>query len=238
MRIGLIGDSLTEGRPGVSFASILQTRYENAVIDIHGKPGETVVSLYNRLLKKPQSSKYDVSFLWIGVNDVYSKLLRVQAQPIAKNHQEFEVYFQKVLDLLIESSAKIVTVTPAIVGEQLDNDSNHEVRELCAIIHAISNQYPNVTYLNLHDNFEKKLNGKNSSDYISTSTIRILIDVLFYKNINRIDRLSEKRGLYYTLDGIHLNSVGATLVANQYEKMIDDIFDDKKKKSLNKSLYT
>lgn len=54
----------------------------------------------------------------------------------------------------------------------------------------------------------------------------VMKDVFFYKNPARIDRLSSKRGLHLTLDGIHLNSNGALSVAEEYASMIDQLLFD------------
>lgn len=146
MKIGLIGDSLTEGRPGVSFVNILEQKYSSITFVNLGKPGESVKSLHTRLSKTKLDSNYDLTFLWIGVNDVYLKLLKVQAQPVAEDHREFSDYFSKVLDMLIPSSEHVVVVSPAIVGENIKNPSNCELRDLSSIIETISNQYPNVNF--------------------------------------------------------------------------------------------
>src|SRR5690625_7743625 len=69
MKIALIGDSLTEGRPGVSFFNILKEKFPNITFINLGKPGETVKSLHTRLLKTKLDIDYDLTFLWIGVND-------------------------------------------------------------------------------------------------------------------------------------------------------------------------
>lgn len=79
MKIACIGDSLTEGRPGVSFFKRLIAKHPHIKFDNLGKPGETVKSLHTRLEKSKLVSFYDLSFLWIGVNDAYEKLLKVQA---------------------------------------------------------------------------------------------------------------------------------------------------------------
>ncbi|MDH2864325.1 SGNH/GDSL hydrolase family protein [Bacillus cytotoxicus] len=79
MKIGLTGDSLTEGRPGVSFVNIVKRKYPNIKFLNFGKPGETVKSLHTRLSKTKLESNFVLIFLWIGTNDVYSKLLKVQA---------------------------------------------------------------------------------------------------------------------------------------------------------------
>lgn len=223
MKVGLIGDSLTEGRPGVSFSNILQDKYPNITFLNHGKPGETIKSLHARLTKTKLESDFDIVFLWIGVNDVYSKLLKVQAQPIAKDHQEFSDYFSTVLELIIPSSKHVVVVSPTVVGENMENPSNKEIRELSSLIESISSNHSNVSYLNMNSIFEKQLATLYCSDYISTNVFTVMKDVFFYKNLERIDRLSSKRGLHLTLDGIHLNSKGARIAAEEYSSIIDQL---------------
>ena len=220
MKIALIGDSLTEGRPGVSFFNILKEKFPNITFDNLGKPGESVKSLYTRLLKTKLDIDYDISFLWIGVNDVYSKLLSVQAQPVAKDHNEFKDYYEKILDLVLVSSKKVVAVTPALVGENTNNAPNHEIKELNVLIQSITRNQENVSFLDIQSVFFSDLAKVNSSDYISTKVMRVMVDVFFYKKPSRIDRLSKERGLHLTLDGIHLNSTGAQIVAEIYASEI------------------
>lgn len=227
MKIGLIGDSLTEGRPGVSFVNILKEKYPNIAFANLGKSGETVKSLHTRLTKTKLDTDYDISFLWIGVNDVYSKLLKVHAQPITTDHQEFQESFIKVLELVIASAKQVVVVSPALIGEKTLNASNEELKDLSSIMYSITSKYPNVSFLNMQSVFEKRLTKLDSSDYISISAIRVMKDVLFYKNPIRIDKLSKKRGLHVTIDGVHLNSDGAQVVAEQYASMIERLLNNK-----------
>lgn len=223
MKIGLIGDSLTEGRPGVSFINYLKEKYPNIIFDNLGKPGESVKSVHTRLTKTKLDTDYDLVFLWIGVNDVYSKLLRVQAQPIANDREEFREYYNKVLKMVITSSKLVVSVSPALIGENPKNESNKELRDLSVIIQSLSSIYPNVSFLNIQSVFEKHLVNVKSSDFIGTSVMRVMMDVIFLKNTARIDQKSKKRGLYLTLDGIHLNSKGAAIVADEYALVIDQL---------------
>ncbi|MBD8037403.1 SGNH/GDSL hydrolase family protein [Solibacillus sp. A46] len=221
MKIALIGDSLTAGRPGVPFHTILEDKFPNITFVNLGKPGETVKSLYTRLLEKKLRDDYDLSFIWIGVNDVYSKLLSVQAQPVAKDYDEFQTYYEKVLALVIESSNKVVTVTPTVVGENTNNAPNNEIKELNHLIQSIAHKQTNVGFLDIQSAFLNHLSAVNSSDYISTKVLSVMTDVLFYKKPSRIDKKSKKRGLHLTLDGIHLNSTGAQLVADIYTAEIE-----------------
>lgn len=223
MKIGLLGDSLTEGRPGVSFVKILTKRYPHISFDNLGKPGESVKSLHTRLLKEKLDTNYDLIFLWIGVNDVYSKLLSVKAQPIAKDSEEFREYYNEVLQIVIASSKQVVTVSPALVGETLMNESNKELKSLSSIIQSLSSNQLKVSFLDMHSVFAEHLSKVTTSEYISIKVLRVMLDVLFYKKATRIDQLSKKRGLHFTLDGIHLNSKGADLVADEYTTMIDQL---------------
>ncbi|WP_394189608.1 SGNH/GDSL hydrolase family protein [Paenisporosarcina quisquiliarum] len=220
MKIALIGDSLTEGRPGVSFVKFLKEKFPTITFVNLGKPGESVKSLHTRLTKTKLNSDYDLAFVWIGVNDVYSKLLSLQAQPVAKDHEEFKDYYKKILDLVLVSSKKTVAVSPALVGET-NNPSNKEIMELTYLIEYITSKNANISFLNLHSVFEEHLAKVNSSDYISTKVLTVMKDVLFYKKHSRIDKLSKKRGLHFTLDGIHLNSSGAQIVADVYASAIN-----------------
>ena len=225
MKIALIGDSLTEGRPGVSFTNMLKEKYPDIKFVNLGKPGESVKSLYTRL-KKDQLDVYDLSFLWIGVNDVYSKLLSVQAQPVAKDLDEFEEYYVKVLELIIESSKKVITVTPAIVGENSYNASNNEIKQMNVLIESIASKYENVSFLNMQSVFFNHLSKVNPSDYMNTKVMKVMMDVLLYKKASRVDKISKKRGLHLTLDGIHLNSAGAQIVADCYATIIQDLIHE------------
>lgn len=221
MKIALIGDSLTEGRPGVSFFNMLKEKYPTLQFINLGKSGETVNSLYNRLLKKELEGDYDISFLWIGVNDVYSKLLSVQAQPVAKDLDEFNSYYKKVLQLLLKSSKQVVLVTPAIVGEKINNSSNKEIKEINQVIELIAKKYDNVKFLDIHTVFENYLSSVSTSDYISIKVWRVMGDVFLYKKPLKIEKISNQRGLHLTLDGVHLNNTGAKVVADAYASAIE-----------------
>ncbi|SCN36383.1 Uncharacterized protein BC88300_02136 [Bacillus cytotoxicus] len=207
----------------MSFVNIVKRKYPNIKFLNFGKPGETVKSLHTRLSKTKLESNFVLIFLWIGTNDVYSKLLKVQAQPIVEDHREFNDYFSKMLNMVIPFSKYVVVVSPAIVGENLNNQPNCELRDLSSVIENISKQYSNVSFLDIQSVFEERLANVHSSDYISTSVMTVMKDVLFYRNPVRIDRLSRKRGLHLTLDGIHLNSEGALCVAEKYALMIDQL---------------
>ncbi|UAL48266.1 GDSL-type esterase/lipase family protein [Sutcliffiella horikoshii] len=220
MKIACIGDSLTEGRPGVSFFNILIKKYPDIKFVNLGKAGETVKSLHTRLSKNKLDQDYDLAFLWIGVNDIYSRLLKVQAQPITRNSEEFREFYEHVLELVMQSSKKVVVVSPALIGENI-NSSNRGLLNLSMIIKEMSQEHKNTTFIDLHQSFTEQLETLRTTDYLSTSVGRLVKDVFFYKSPKRVDRLAEERGLHLTLDGIHLNSKGANIVVDKYSQIIE-----------------
>jgi lysophospholipase L1-like esterase len=52
------------------------------------------------------------------------------------------------------------------------------------------------------------------------SAIQILLDVLMLKTNAQIDKKSDERGLNVTLDGVHLNTAGADMVASKFMDVI------------------
>ncbi|KZZ84587.1 SGNH/GDSL hydrolase family protein [Bacillus sp. SJS] len=221
MNIALIGDSLTEGRPGIPFSRLLKEQFPGFRFDNLGKGGDTVLSLYARLSKKKLPSPYDLTFLWIGVNDVYTKMLNAQAQIPAKDEKEFEEVYKKCVEIILASSKQVVLVTPALIGEHADNQANKQLRALSSIILSTAENHPKLLCLDLHTIFKNHLAHTTSSDYISVKVTRIMADALFYRKPSRIEELSKKRGLHLTLDGVHLNSLGAQIAASEYAQLIE-----------------
>ena len=91
---------------------------------------------------------------------------------------------------------------------------------LARAIEDLASQYERVEYLDLRAVFIQRLAGKSVSDYMPTSPVRVALDALTLRSNEQIDRKATERGLHLTLDGIHLNSVGAELVAEAFLKAI------------------
>ncbi|MGM0863281.1 MAG: hypothetical protein ACQEWF_01230 [Bacillota bacterium] len=126
--------------------------------------------------------------------------------------------------LNISSSPRYtIALSPAIIGERLVNEFNLELRELSFIIQFITGKNPSIHFLNMQEGFLQLLSTGDNSDFINTSILSIMKDALFYKNPSQIDHLSSKRGLKYTIYGIHLNSNGAMIVAGKYGEYIEEL---------------
>jgi lysophospholipase L1-like esterase len=226
-RIAFFGDSLTEGFPGVAYFDILEKALPDHELLNYGKGGDTVISIYRRTLDLQLDKPSDIAFLWIGTNDVFAKiswfypiLKTLSKQPWAANHAEFERQYHLLLKYLCRFATRVITVPPVFMGEDLHNKWNKEMGKLSGIIKKVSNSYDTVEFLDLGKIFYAKLEGKPLSNYLPKSAARVIMDVLLLQEDDQIDRKSRERGLHYTLDGVHLNSKGAEIVAEAFLEII------------------
>ncbi len=227
MRIAFIGDSLTEGIPGSSYVAILRERLpEHTLINL-GEGNDTAVSLYRRLARLHFGEPFDIAFLWVGVNDLSgamrwpfrlaNTLLR---KPRSKDVEEFRHYYWATLDLLCGHACRVIAVAPLLKGEDTGNPWNRELEVLSGTVEELALRYKQVEYLDLRPAFVARLAGQPISDYLPRSVVRVAMDALLLRSQEQIDRKAAERGLHVTLDGIHLNSAGAEIVAEMFLKVV------------------
>ena len=227
MKIAFYGDSLTKGIPGLSYFQMLEERLPEHELMNYGKGGDTVISLYRRIERREIHGPVDIAFLWVGVNDVLAKvtfthsmLKRLMRQPRAKDHIEIRDYYDRTLKLLRQKATHILTVSPLLIGEDLSNPWNRELAELREIVASASSCFSNVQYIDLRSSFSKELAGRTISGYVPNSILRIARDTFTLRSPAQVDTAASRRGLYLTLDGVHLNSAGAEIVTESFREMV------------------
>lgn len=233
MKILFIGDSLTVGSPGASYFDFLCRELPDHNLVRYARGGDSVVDAYRRVAGLNGDDSFDLAFLWIGVNDVFVKLSatfplirKIRRQRWARTVEEFAGYYRATLDILSGRATQVRAVSPLFMGEDLANRWNRELAELAAVIQALSEEYPNVAYLDLRSVFKAELSATPagwSSGYLPTSAFRIGLDVLFLRTPAQIDRAARERGLQFTLDGAHLNSRGAAIVAGKFAEAVEQV---------------
>ena len=220
MRIACFGDSLTAGRPGSSYVAKAEELMPNDTWLNFGRRNDTVVSLNNRISSMKFSRSFDAAFLWIGVNDVpqtdswtYHAFHRLLGKRRARDTAEFTSCYLSVVTRLSRASKRLIVAPPALKGEELENPWNRRLAELSNLIKEQMSAFEGVEFLDLQRSFAQALAGKTVSDYIARNLIRVLLDTLTLRTDSQVDARATERGLHLTLDGVHLNSVGARLVA-------------------------
>jgi lysophospholipase L1-like esterase len=229
MRIGFFGDSLTAGQPGSSYVSLLRERFRDVTLVNLGRGNDTVVSLYQRILGLRFDAVFDLAFLWVGVNDIPAKttwLYRASntlaGQRRSRDLAEFRSYYEATLDHLCRIAERVTTVSPVLRGEDLDNRWNSQLGTLSTTIEDLTAQHERAEFLDLRPAFVQELATRTISDYVPRSAAHVVLDALTLRTGEQIDRKATQRGLHLTLDGLHLNSAGAEIVAEEFANVIRD----------------
>jgi lysophospholipase L1-like esterase len=227
MNIAFFGDSLTAGQPGVSYFRMLCRIFPEHKLANYGRGGDSVIGTYDVIVHLQLDAPFDMAFLWTGTNDIFAqvswtfpivrKLLR---QPWTNGREEFECYYRIILEELRIRSHRIYAVSPWFIGEDVNNRWNQELEELARIVESLSARFERAQYIDLRALIESKMNSQPVSSYVPHSAMGITRDRLRLKQPEQVDQKAEERGLYYTLDGVHLNSQGAEIVANHFAQII------------------
>lgn len=227
MKIVFIGDSLTAGIPGVGYFSIIKNKIKDHVLINMGKGGDTVFSLFKRVKKAEFNDSIDLIILEVGTNDIFVNVSRLYPfiktllrQPWAKNAEEFKKTYKDLILFLKDKAKKIVVIPPIFLGEDLNSVWNRSLEELGKTTKEVVDEYNNISFLDIRKIYEEHFQNNKSSDYIADNAFRVVLDALLLRSKEAIDKKSESRGLYYTLDGAHFNSRGAVIYANAIIKEI------------------
>jgi lysophospholipase L1-like esterase len=231
MRIAFFGDSLTSGVPGSSYFAILRERFPDDTLLNFGKGNDTVVSLYRRISAMQFDKPLDIAFLWIGVNDVpqtdrwpYGAFNTLLAQRQARDMDEFRAYYRTTLNLLCDNARRVIVAPPALRGENPENRWNRRLAALAGLIQDVAANCERAEFLDLRTIFAQELAERPIiSDHVPENPFRVLLDALILRTDGQIDRKAAKRGLHLTLDGVHLNSAGARLVAEEFAVAIQSL---------------
>jgi len=230
LRIGFFGDSLTEGRPGVSFLEELRPLLPEQELLNYGRRGDTVHSLCRRIDRVQTETALDVAVLWIGTNDLLAKafpghafLKRWMSQPATRDLSEFQLFYRQTIERLLTSARHVLAVSPLLIGEDLSNPWNRELRAWSEAMQSTVKPMRAVGFLDLRSLAAERLATGKSSDYVPQRVTSIGVDTLFVRTPRAVDRVSSRRGLRLTLDGLHLNSAGAQMIAEAFRRAITEV---------------
>ena len=229
MRIGFFGDSLTSGVPGSSYVTMLRRRFPEHTLLNYGRGNDTVVSLRRRVSAMRFDQPLDLAFLWIGVNDVlrvdrwwYRTFHTLLRQRRARDTDEFCACYRATLRLLCDQAGRVVVAPPALKGEDLENAWNRRLADLAGLIKEIAADCDWAQFLDLRAAFERELAGRPGSDHLPRNPLQVPLDALTLRTDLQVDARAAQRGLHLTLDGVHLNSAGARLVAGEFGVVIQE----------------
>lgn len=226
MTIAFLGDSITYGVPGVSYFDML--KFEHPQLDLinYGKGGDTVNSLYKRI-KNIDFTQCDQVVLFVGVNDLFlqtslsMKVIKtLKNVKFSRTNEEFKHRYIELVDYILKQVETVYVIPPLLLGEDLSSDWNKRLGELIEIVYEIVERYDALKLIPVFRQYVSFLKGKKISPYLSTKATQIMSDVKL-NTAYLVDQQSHERGLHLTLDGVHINTMGAKLIKESIEETLN-----------------
>lgn len=228
------GDSITAGIPGRSYVEYLQ----KVSCENHGLGGDTLLGMTGRLKKYLEDDKpVSTLLLQIGTNDILHDLLKdrsyswsyvVKSSILAKGApartpEEYRKGYERVLDLTEGIARRIVISIPCISEDPESGPNtivvayNEVLEELCR-----ERSIPFVDIASSQRSVYQKVKHPNPR-VLSDLSLQALIDSFTARSEKSVHRLSKRRGLSLTIDGVHLNTTGARLLAKLVDASLNNL---------------
>jgi len=226
------GDSITRGLVSASYIDLLALRLgEERYRFINA--GINNDYAYNLLLRVEDviAHQPQVVTILIGTNDVVATLTPFKglAGRISKRlprHPNLAWYWTNLREVVqrlkAETKARIALVSIPVIGEDLDSLANVRVRKYNAAIQELAAR-EGVSYIGVYDRQAQflsslgrgKLKPYQGSVYL---TIKLAFSSLFHQE--SFDSFSRRQGYVLLTDGIHMNNLGAELIADEIEPFL------------------
>lgn len=155
-----------------------------------GVPGDRVTDLYLRMGKDVLAQSPDIVVIFIGVNDIWHKIL----SGTGTDYRKFGLFYDALVKKLQSKNIRVVLCTPTTIGEKKDftNECDGDLNKYSQWIrdYAAENEIPLVDLRKTFLDYELKNNTENKEKGVLTA------------------------------DGVHLKPEGSKLVANTiWEKL-------------------
>jgi len=227
------GASLTAGTVSFNYLDLLEARPSLAEFQFinHGVNGDLA---WNGLQRLDQiiADRPDFVTILIGTNDVNAtmserNLLRYKAF----NHLPTEptlTWYESNLGAIVkrlkqETNAQLALLSLAVIGEDLEHEANRKIDLYNEAVRRIAKE-ENVAYLPLHERMVAYLHEHEADR--ATLPPRLEYRDGLHNTGNALalhstglswDEVSRRNGLLVTTDCLHLNSVGAGMIADLIE---------------------
>ncbi len=190
-RIVFFGDSITElGIKKGGYIDLLNSKITNngqanqyELIGA-GIGGNKIYDLFLRMDKDVLNKEPNVVVIWVGVNDVWHKSM----MGTGTDYDKFGLFYDAVVKKIQSKGAKVVLVTPAVIGERFDQSN------------------PQDGELNLYSNWIRKYAAEKQLALVDCR--KLFLNYSIKNNAKNADK-----GIL-TYDRVHLNDAGNQLVAD------------------------
>mgnify|MGYP003411684578 FL=1 len=192
-KIIFFGDSITQaGVAPNGYITLLQQMLvkngKDKAFDLIGAGigGNKIYDLYLRLEDDVLSKKPDLVFIYVGINDVWHK----RSYGTGTDPDKFEKFYNKIIDKIQSTGAKVVICTPTVVGEKKGyvNELDGDLNKYSEIVRQIAKN-KKVELIDLHKTIVDYINAHNPEN---------------------------KSSGILTTDGVHMTDEGNRFLAEQF----------------------
>ncbi len=225
------GASLTAGTVSFDYLELLRARPALAEFQFlnHGVNADLAWNGLQRL-DKVIAERPDFVSILIGTNDVNATLserngLRYKAMnqlPVEPTLAWYEENLRAIIARLKqETDARLALLSLAVIGEDLEHEANRKVFLYNEVIGRVARD-EGVAYLPLHERMVAYLHAHEGDSLLPRleyrdGLINVGNAVALHATGLSWDEVSRRNGLLLTTDCIHLNSVGAGMIAELIE---------------------
>jgi lysophospholipase L1-like esterase len=196
-KIVFFGDSITElGVKKGGYIDLLNNRIasngQTNQFELLGAGigGNKIYDLYLRLEPDVIEKAPNVVVIWIGVNDVWHK----SSKGTGTDYDKFGLFYDALVQKIQEKGAKVILVTPAVIGERYDHSNTQDGD------------------LNLYSNWIRQYAAQKNIALVDCR--KLFLEYSAKNNPKQVDM-----GIL-TYDRVHLNDAGNQLVADAIWEVI------------------
>lgn len=233
-RIVLVGDSITHGRIGTNYVEILSHRMKDNEFEFinAGVNGDLVWNVCQRL-DEVIDCRPDIIMILIGTNDANASLSpdgqRRYAQrkklPTLPTHDWFQTMFTELLtELSQRTDSSIAVFSLPTIGEDFDSFEFKESQRYSETIKEIAMER-NIDYIPLNETMvENSQSVPSKTEYSSRKSEFEMVKAAMRHYILRQgwDSISKKKGFSHHIDYLHLNTQGATMIADLIQRFLEE----------------
>lgn len=231
-KVVCLGASIVQGRVSSNFVDLLSERMKSAGFTFVNR-GIAGYQSFNILINLDAVVELQPNFIIIivGTNDV-TAALNPRISGLARLTNKIpqppsgQFYYDNMLrtvrTLKEKTAAKIAVASIPILGEGLDSTPNRLIREYNTLLKQITTA-ERVDYLAVYERQEEyvKANLKTAGCPFKggiMSSIELLVRHFIFRQ--SFDTISVKKGYLLVTDGIHMNSRGAAIIADEVEHFL------------------
>jgi lysophospholipase L1-like esterase len=233
-KILVVGDSLAGGLPHLNFCMQLREMTGEYSVTASAVGGDPLAGISKRLDSLVPETRPDLLIILAGANDIFLPTLRARggnwrrlvsriekrgSLPI-EDVGDFRELYSRTVEKFTEEVGGIILTTITCMGEDLSSEPNKRRAEYNAAIRELAGKY-DLMLADTAEAFDDILKEVDDPSHYFLDDFYASFTDTFHTLLPRsIDRLSGRRGLVLTLDGVHFNRLGARTFAQTVYKTL------------------